>query len=688
MKRLVSVVMPVYNGAKYLSQAIESILSQSFCDYEFIIVDDESTDSSIDIIRNYNDDRIRLLHQKHGGAFSAYNNGFLNAAGEYIVICDQDDISRYDRVEKQIGFLKDNPQTDIVGSYYQIINKNGIVIIERKVPCSHDEIAASIYSKTYSIYNPTVCLRKTVFVKYGYFNLSYYNSCDYEFYLRNITNVKYSNIPEYLYKWRKHQTSIVHNNQNGVRDSLSISLEYLERRECSFTATEFILTKGTVYYYHNYLLKAGYYFLKSILRQKKLKFVLNYLLKSTLLLIPIKIMRYFDLFDSRTVHVIRISFVSYIYFTKGKFYQHLRKVFVLFKNIAVSVPTMIFRHFWKLNNEKFGGGVLIVNTMNLGDLVISLPFVKALLQKHKMKNSFLLISHPYYEFLKQFNLPCSIIAWNKNRYKWNLFYKVYFMRKLNTLGLDVCYNISQERGILNDEIVLNSGAREKICFQKSAPFLRPFFEKRNNVRYTKVLNLTETNEYKKISEIITALGLTIYSSHTSEINLQNETNAGLDLSAPYVVVAPLASDLHRGWGLKNYARLITELSNKIKVIIIGDKRYKTVVNCWIEQKDSVVNLFGQTDLVEATKLISGCSLFVGNDTGLTHLAKFLGKPLVAIIGGGMYGRFFPGEEDNNFYLFHKTDCFGCGWNCIKKNRICLTEVPFKTVHEACLTLLT
>ena len=121
---LVSVVLPVYNGAKYLRDAIDSMLAQSYANFELIIIDDGSTDDSINIISAFNDPRIRLYSQENQGLAATLNRGITLAKGAYIARQDQDDVSLPNRLSKQAAFLETNPDYGMVGTWASIWERN------------------------------------------------------------------------------------------------------------------------------------------------------------------------------------------------------------------------------------------------------------------------------------------------------------------------------------------------------------------------------------------------------------------------------------------------------------------------------------------------------------------------------------------------------------------------------------
>jgi glycosyltransferase involved in cell wall biosynthesis len=137
----ISVVMSVYNGEKYLRQAIESILQQTYTDFEFIIIDDGSTDSSREIIQSYDDKRIRLvINEQNIGLTKSLNKGIRLAKGEFIARMDADDISLPQRFEKQVAYLDSHPEVGVLGTYANIIDHRGKIINNIIFPTEHETI--------------------------------------------------------------------------------------------------------------------------------------------------------------------------------------------------------------------------------------------------------------------------------------------------------------------------------------------------------------------------------------------------------------------------------------------------------------------------------------------------------------------------------------------------------------------
>lgn len=138
----VSVILTIYNGEKYFDRAIPGILAQDFDDFEFVIVDDGSTDSTPELLAELSarDSRVKLLTGGRMGRRAALNYGIENAVGEYIAIQDIDDISYPERLSLQVDFLDKHPEVAVVGGYYQLIDENRDEKYVRMPPLDHQAL--------------------------------------------------------------------------------------------------------------------------------------------------------------------------------------------------------------------------------------------------------------------------------------------------------------------------------------------------------------------------------------------------------------------------------------------------------------------------------------------------------------------------------------------------------------------
>jgi glycosyltransferase involved in cell wall biosynthesis len=167
-KLQLSVVMSVYNGESYLAEAIQSVLSQSINEFEFIIVDDGSTDSSAAIIHSFKDPRIKIITQQNSGLSAALNRGIQAAQGKYISRMDADDICMPDRFARQLdSFLADSDLV-MVGSNAMLIEEDGAEIGVTHLPLEDQAIKASFPQNPF--YHSSVTFKKSIFEKCGGYN--------------------------------------------------------------------------------------------------------------------------------------------------------------------------------------------------------------------------------------------------------------------------------------------------------------------------------------------------------------------------------------------------------------------------------------------------------------------------------------------------------------------------------------
>ena len=199
MNPRVTVLMPVYNAEKYLRPAMDSILGQSFEDFEFLIIDDQSADSSLDIIRGYGDTRVKVVSEVHRGVAGTLNRGLALAQGEYIARMDSDDISLPERLSKQVRYMDEHPEIDVCGSWVEMFNDDGFSRASRYA-CSDQDIKAELIFGN-PIAHPSIIIRKNSLERNG---LSYPadKAEDYALWAKSIDLLHFANLPEVLLRYR------------------------------------------------------------------------------------------------------------------------------------------------------------------------------------------------------------------------------------------------------------------------------------------------------------------------------------------------------------------------------------------------------------------------------------------------------------------------------------------------------
>ncbi|MBU1667540.1 glycosyltransferase [bacterium] len=227
----ISVVMPVYNAENYLDEAIQSILNQTYKDFEFIIINDGSTDKSLEIIEKYKniDIRITLINRENRGLIASLNEGVEKAEGKYIARMDADDISLPERFEKQIE-LMEKDTLDICGCHYFMINENNEYIDTALVPLKHASFM-NYLSITTPFAHPSVMIRRNFIIKNNlyYGNTKYKSAEDYALWIEFWNgDAKLGNVNEFLFKYRDFGESLSKKNKKGIsNDKRKISKNFI-----------------------------------------------------------------------------------------------------------------------------------------------------------------------------------------------------------------------------------------------------------------------------------------------------------------------------------------------------------------------------------------------------------------------------------------------------------------------------
>ena len=200
----ISVLMPVYNAEKYLKSAIDSILSQTYSDFEFVIVDDCSSDASVSIIESYNDSRIVFLkNEQNSGVAVTLNRGLELCRGEYIARMDSDDISRPERFAKQVAFLDMNPDVAVVTCGVRTFCDEKTISECGWSNVEPERIKKDLFFSC-ALAHPTVMMRKDIVSSLGGYAPEYNGLEDYELWCRIIENHKIASVGEVLFEYRVH----------------------------------------------------------------------------------------------------------------------------------------------------------------------------------------------------------------------------------------------------------------------------------------------------------------------------------------------------------------------------------------------------------------------------------------------------------------------------------------------------
>ncbi len=228
----VSVIMSVYNGERYLAEAIRSILDQTFTDFEFLIVDDGSSDRSAAIMDDFaaRDSRIRVIRQENRGLIASLNRLLHEARAPLVARMDADDISLPARLDRQMIFLREHPDHGVVGTNTHDLDEEGTILECTDLhPLDHGEIATAVEHRS-PICHPSVMMRRDAILAVGGYRNPYRHCEDYDLWLRLLERTRLANLPDRLLLYRRSpaQVSVQHELDQKVGAALAWAA-HLER---------------------------------------------------------------------------------------------------------------------------------------------------------------------------------------------------------------------------------------------------------------------------------------------------------------------------------------------------------------------------------------------------------------------------------------------------------------------------
>ena len=223
---LISILMPIFNASAFLHEALESVMRQTYTNFELLVVDDGSTDDSVAIVKCFKDERIRVISNLHDFIVSL-NIGINESTGKYIARMDADDIMLPHRLQTQFDFMEAHPDIDICGSYAASFgDMNGIM----QRPTDHAEIISTMLLMN-PLLHSTVMIRRSVFLQSGCrYHSGYPCAEDYKLWTDlSLKGFKFANIPEPLIRYRISPQQVTRTSADEMRNSsVRIGLEYAQ----------------------------------------------------------------------------------------------------------------------------------------------------------------------------------------------------------------------------------------------------------------------------------------------------------------------------------------------------------------------------------------------------------------------------------------------------------------------------
>ncbi|TWT90240.1 putative glycosyltransferase EpsE [Pseudobythopirellula maris] len=233
-----SVLMTVFNGMPHLPAAIDSVFAQTFQDFEFVVVNDGSTDGTADYLASLDDPRVVVIERENGGTAAAANQGLKSCRGEYLARVDADDISLPTRFEKQVAFLDSHPSVGLVGTQMAALGEQGVGKSLR-LPTSHQAIDQALIEGRHALGHANIMLRTALLKQLGgYWSLRMQDAWDMM--LRMGEAAELANLDEVLHHYRVHSGSLNGKGMRRMRRSIDYACELAHRRRSGRPALSYV----------------------------------------------------------------------------------------------------------------------------------------------------------------------------------------------------------------------------------------------------------------------------------------------------------------------------------------------------------------------------------------------------------------------------------------------------------------
>lgn len=322
-----------------------------------------------------------------------------------------------------------------------------------------------------------------------------------------------------------------------------------------------------------------------------------------------------------------------------------------------------------------------MRTDGIGDLVFFLKYLDVLKRLYPESPFFLVARNETVGIVPR-ELFDATVYFRYLAYRWNYFYRLLVLSRIHHLSADTAIYASYHRQHIGDELTLLSGASDTIAFAGNDEIIHPEMRKVNDRYYSRLVptedHIPEAVKYRALlKEIGSGDSIEVPSSSKSLIGAERKSQGRL--STPYFVIGPGGSASIRRWPAERFATLMEALITKTEheAVIVGNKNDRQTVECILQKMSSPAHVLIDRSLAEVVGVIESAKFFIGNESGLLHIAANLGTPALGILGGGHFTRYFPYGSAR--IVSHKLPCYECNWKCPFPEPYCLTNITVEDV---------
>lgn len=677
MNSLITVNILTFNRKEELRITLNKVIEQQYKNIEIIVVDNASTDST-DEMMAAEFPFVKYIRLNQNIGIAGWNEGFKNAKGEYILVLDDDSYPTENALKDGIHWFRKN-------------NRLGILAYNIRNSRTRSSETECLLRDADTFTGCGALISRELIDRIGYFNESiflYLHELDFSIRCRNAGY-------EILYD---DSLVVIHNQSLSSRD---------KKKEDPFRSEyryyHYFLGYATILLQHFSPASVLKYLPKLIVNKLIIALVYGYLRSFYICLFRIASKIPSELRHRNPVGKLvqgryqngNIAFVDRDFFpgfTREKFNYSVKNCLAL--GIFISLNLLYGRKSKPVMSEK--PGLIFFNLGGIGDQVIASVI---------FKNESLLLSgfNVYYCFNKEnmgyfedYKGNINLIPVDRRRCRRSLFYRLKIITGLRANSYYYSVNLSVNHRMLHHELALFSGAAIKVNLHLEPWFYADKISSYIKKRYDIIENLPGVffdrivHFLEKYCLIKPEKELICYIEEHSctEADKLLMTNPQYDAKKKIISFGIFASVSVKEWGIDRFFEVMKMHAKNYNIVLLGSAEDGNRVDGKILAECGIINLCGQSAVLKSAAIIKKSHLYVGLDSGLTHIAAALDTPSIALIGGGARKIYYPYlKKHTTKYLYYSMSCSGCGWFCTKGTNFCMRKIDEADVEQTIADML-
>jgi len=354
----------------------------------------------------------------------------------------------------------------------------------------------------------------------------------------------------------------------------------------------------------------------------------------------------------------------------------------LLKSPIDSAAFHLLRIFFSTQHSPSNPTLLLLRIDGIGDFLFFAQYLGSIREAYKGFRVVLVCRQEVSELANHIGGIDEVIPLNAKFYQWNYLYRIRFLRDVRSRKARTALYLSYHRRHIGDEIALLSGASEVVAFSGNNEIMRDVTRTRNNSYYSDVVEVPDhVPEGVKYQRLFEKMGIPAVSVSDEGIRLTGVEKKDKPASS-FAVIAPGSTSIMRRWPPEGYAEIADAVATQygLGIVLCGDGKQRKLLRMVSRMMKGPGKIVDDSSLMEVVELIKNSRLFIGNDSGLLHVAATFKVPAVGIIGGGHFSRYFP--YGNTEVVSNPLPCFECNWKCRYRKAHCVADITTHSVMAA------